>query len=93
MMSSARRPNCTITDQAARRWSRVFVARVGAEAEDDGWIMSYVYDRERNLSDIVILDARDFIGDPVATIHLPVRVPFGFHGGWAPDDFTTPPVA
>jgi YD repeat-containing protein len=44
----------------------VFVARDGAEAEDDGWVMSYVYDRERNLSEVVILDARDFTGDPVA---------------------------
>ena len=63
----------------------VFVRRPGAVAEDDGWIMSYVYDGNRNLSDVVILDAQDFGGDPIATIYLPVRVPFGFHGGWAPD--------
>ena len=40
---------------------------------------------ERDLSDVVILDAQDFAGEPIATIRLPVRVPFGFHGGWAPD--------
>jgi carotenoid cleavage dioxygenase len=34
---------------------------------------------------VVILDAQDFAGEPIATIHLPVRVPFGFHGGWAAD--------
>jgi carotenoid cleavage dioxygenase len=44
--------------------------------------MSYVYDAKRDASDVVILDARDFSGDAVATIRLPVRVPFGFHGGW-----------
>ena len=63
----------------------VFVRKPGAAAEDEGWIMSYVYDPKRNLSDVVILDAQDFAGDPIATIRLPVRVPFGFHGGWAPD--------
>jgi len=61
------------------------VRRLGAIAEDDGWIMSYIYDGDRNLSDVVFLDAQDFGGDPVATIRLPVRVPYGFHGGWAPD--------
>jgi carotenoid cleavage dioxygenase-like enzyme len=63
----------------------VFVRKAGATAEDEGWILSSVYDPERNLSDIVILDAQDFVGDPVATIRLPVRVPFTFHGGWVPD--------
>jgi len=62
-----------------------FVRRPGAKSEDDGWIMSYVFDENRNLSDVIILDAQDFGGDPVAAIRLPVRVPFGFHGDWAPD--------
>jgi carotenoid cleavage dioxygenase-like enzyme len=39
----------------------------------------------RNLTNIVILSAQNFVGDPEATIRLPVRVPFGFHGGRAPD--------
>ena len=63
----------------------VFVRKPGAVAEDEGWILSYVYDPKRDLSDVVILDAQDFAGEPIATIRLPVRVPFGFHGGWAPD--------
>jgi carotenoid cleavage dioxygenase-like enzyme len=71
----------------------VFVPRPGAVAEDDGWILSYVYDAGRDQSDVVILDARDFGGDLVATIRLPVRVPYGFHGGWVPDGSPIPPVA
>jgi carotenoid cleavage dioxygenase-like enzyme len=63
----------------------VFVAREGATGEDDGWILSYVYDGDRNASDVVILSAQDVAGPPVATIQLPVRVPFGFHGNWLPD--------
>ena len=71
----------------------VFVPRQGARAEDDGWVLSYVYDANRDRSDVVILDARDFGGDPVAIISLPVRVPYGFHGGWVPDGSPIPPVA
>jgi carotenoid cleavage dioxygenase len=63
----------------------VFVARAGAKTEDDGWVMVYVYDQGRDASDVVILDAQDFEGPPVATIELPVRVPYGFHGNWIAD--------
>ena len=63
----------------------VFVAREGATAEDDGWILSYVHDTGRDDADVVILDAQGFSHDPVATIRLPVRVSFGFHGNWLPD--------
>ena len=31
------------------------------------------------------IDATNFEKEPVARIHLPVRVPFGFHGSWIPD--------
>ncbi len=62
----------------------VFVPRTSASAEDDGWILSYVYEGHRDKSAVVILDAQHFAGEPVATIRLPVRVPFGFHGSWTP---------
>ena len=62
----------------------LFVPAAAQAGEDEGWVMSYVYDATTDRSDIVVLDARDFTGDPVATIHLPVRVPFGFHGSWVP---------
>jgi carotenoid cleavage dioxygenase len=64
----------------------VFVARSDDADEDDGWLLSWVYDAETDRSDVMILHAQDFTGDPVATIHLPRRVPYGFHGNWLPDD-------
>jgi carotenoid cleavage dioxygenase-like enzyme len=64
----------------------VFVPRTPDAAENDGYVLSYVYDANTNRSDVVILHAQDFAGDPVATIHLPDRVPFGFHGNWVPDE-------
>jgi carotenoid cleavage dioxygenase len=63
----------------------VFVPRSADAAEDDGWVLSYVYDGGTGRSDVVILHAQDFTGTPLATVHLPDRVPFGFHGNWVPD--------
>lgn len=63
----------------------VFVPRSADAAEDDGWIMAYVYDKETDSSDVVIIEARDFAAAPVAVVHLPTRVPYGFHGNWVAD--------
>jgi carotenoid cleavage dioxygenase-like enzyme len=64
----------------------VFVPASSDAAEDEGWVMSFVYDASRDGSDLVILDAADFAGKPVCVITLPQRVPFGFHGSWIPDE-------
>jgi len=50
-----------------------------------GWLMTYVYDASTDRSDLVILDADNLTREPVATIHLPRRVPAGFHGSWLAD--------
>lgn len=63
----------------------VFVPRQGGTAEDDGWLMSYVHDANTQRSDLVIVNAQDLSGPPQAIVHLPVRVPAGFHGNWIPD--------
>lgn len=60
----------------------VFVARPGASAEDDGWLLVCVYRHATQTSDVVILDARDIESGPLATVHLPRRIPAGFHGAW-----------
>jgi carotenoid cleavage dioxygenase len=62
----------------------VFVPRSADAAEDDGWVLTTVHDATTGLGDVVIVHAQDFTGEPVATIHLPARVPFGFHGSWIP---------
>jgi carotenoid cleavage dioxygenase len=62
----------------------VFIPRQGGEAEDDGWLMQVVYDGGRDGSDLVITHAQDLAAGPVATVTLPQRVPFGFHGNWVP---------
>ena len=54
-------------------------------AGGDGWLMAFVYDAVTDRSDLVILDAGDLAAPPVAAIHLPRRVPAGFHGNWLSD--------
>ena len=63
----------------------IFVPTQDSVAEDDGWLMSYVYDGRRDRSDVVILHAQD-LSAPVAVIELPARVPFGFHSNWIPSE-------
>jgi carotenoid cleavage dioxygenase len=63
----------------------VFVPAHATAAEDEGWVLTYVYDGARNASDLAVLDAGHFDAAPVALVHLPCRVPFGFHGSWVAD--------
>lgn len=60
----------------------VFVPSSPNAAEDDGVAMGFVYDRAADRSDLVILDAATL--ETVGTVHIPARVPHGFHGNWAP---------
>jgi carotenoid cleavage dioxygenase len=64
----------------------VFVPAGEDADEDDGWVLSLVYDADRDTSDLLVLNAADFTGEPQAVVHLPQRVPFGFHGNWVPDN-------
>lgn len=62
----------------------VFVPTASDAEGLDGHLLTIVYDASRDGSDLVVLAAEDLEGDPVATVHLPQRVPFGFHGNWVP---------
>jgi carotenoid cleavage dioxygenase len=63
----------------------IFVPRHGQADENDGYLLTYVYDLRENSSTLTILNAGDVEGEPAATIHLPAPVPLGFHGNWIPD--------
>jgi carotenoid cleavage dioxygenase len=63
----------------------VFAPSAPEAAEDDGYVMAFAHDPDRGAADLVILSAQDFAGAPVARVHLPARVPLGFHGSWLAD--------
>jgi carotenoid cleavage dioxygenase len=60
-----------------------FVPAADAVGEDDGYLMTFVYDAESDASEFAIFDAATMSNEPVATVELP-RIPFGFHGNWVP---------
>lgn len=62
----------------------VFVPSSAEAAEDDGVVMGFVYDKSTDRSDLVLLDGQTM--ETVATVHLPARVPHGFHGNWVPTE-------
>jgi beta,beta-carotene 9',10'-dioxygenase len=60
----------------------VFVPRPGSRVEDDGVVLSIVFDPQTNGSFLLVLDARDL--SERARVHAPQRLPFGFHGDFFP---------
>lgn len=48
--------------------------------EDDGYVVSYVHDENSDESWFMVMDAKSPELDIVATVKLPSRVPYGFHG-------------
>jgi carotenoid cleavage dioxygenase-like enzyme len=56
--------------------------RPALTTDDDGWILSCVYRARSDTTDVVVLRSADIEAEPVAVVHLPQRVPAGFHGAW-----------
>ena len=74
-----------------KTWSRpshypaevFFVPRPDGEAEDDGVIVTIVFDGEKEQSYLLLLDGQTF--QEINYSYLPVNVPFSFHGNWFPE--------
>jgi len=68
-----------------------FVPRENGTTEDDGWILSYVFDEGQldqsgdasmsDKSELWIIDAKN-MKEVVCKVQLPQRVPYGLHGNW-----------
>ena len=56
--------------------------RVGATAEDDGYLVTFTTDVDNDASEALVLTAQDL--DLVARIRLPHRISSGTHSFWAP---------
>ena len=61
-----------------------FAPRPGADAEDDGYLISFVYDSNQERSEAVVLDASGM--DEVCRVIIPQRIPHGYHACWVPEE-------
>ena len=52
--------------------------------EDDGYLVTFTTDMERDCSECLVLDATDVAAGPIARIRLPERISSGTHSCWAP---------
>jgi carotenoid cleavage dioxygenase len=68
-------PGCTVGEFA-------FAPDPASAGEDDGWLVGFVHTHDATASDLCVFDAHDVSGGPIARVHMPRRVPFGFHGNW-----------
>ncbi|NJK61412.1 MAG: hypothetical protein HC921_00815 [Synechococcaceae cyanobacterium SM2_3_1] len=51
---------------------------------EQGWLLSVVFEAQKNLSRVWIWDTHHFHEGPVCVLDLPVPIPFSFHGTWHP---------
>ena len=64
----------------------VFAPSIGGTTEDDGWLVTFVYDENTETSELVVVNAQDITAEPVARVLIPQRVPYGFHGTWVSEE-------
>lgn len=59
----------------------IFVPDPNGTCEDQGWILSLVYDAAKHCSYLLILDGQN-IQRIIAKLNLKHHIPHGFHGNW-----------
>jgi carotenoid cleavage dioxygenase len=59
-----------------------FAERDNPTSEDDGYLVSYVWNPNESRSEIQVFDAQNLGHGPVARVLMPQRVPNGFHATW-----------
>ena len=60
----------------------IFVPKPNAVAEDEGWVLTLVYDGKNHRSSLAILDGQNVAGEPIGLLHLKHHIPYGLHGSW-----------
>jgi carotenoid cleavage dioxygenase len=67
----------------------VFVPARRGSREGEGYLLTNVFDEDRNASHLAIFDAEQIENGPIARAHLDHRVPVGFHGYWRAESLSS----
>jgi carotenoid cleavage dioxygenase len=60
----------------------IFAPDPKGSGEDAGWLLTIGVDRLTERTELLVLDARHIEDGPIARVHIPRRVPIGFHANW-----------
>jgi len=63
----------------------IFAPRKGGGDEDDGYLLSYLFNGKTKQSQFVMFDAKNINEGPICRLDLPTNIPHGLHGSWVPD--------
>ena len=72
----------TLKDKVDAIGEPIFVPSSKESEEGDGYLIALAYRGNENRSDLLIFNAMNVDSGPIATAHLPHRIPYGFHGNW-----------
>ena len=62
----------------------IFVPKPASTEEDDGWILTLVYNGKKHCSELVILEGKTLT--ETARLGLKYHIPYGLHGSWTSDN-------
>jgi carotenoid cleavage dioxygenase-like enzyme len=60
----------------------LFAPNPSGSAEDDGWLLFTDHDHAENTTDVCVVDAQNVEAGPIARVHMPRKLAFGFHVNW-----------
>lgn len=63
-----------------------FAPRIGSRSEDDGYVLTFLEDDRTGESALGIFDAQRIEAGPIGRVHMPRRVPTGYHTWWVSAD-------
>lgn len=68
----------------------VFIPKPDASQEDEGWVITVVFDAREQKSVVALFEGTDLEAGPVAQLGLKHHVPYELHGRFTPEVFIDP---